>query len=408
VSAAVCRCCNSGALDEILDLGNMPLADRLVPTGLSNIVREPRYPLMVVFCPNCALVQLTHRVPAEELFLENYPYYSSFSPQLLEHARRHAEALVENRVLDGSSFVVEVASNDGYLLRNLVQRGIRVLGIDPAEGPAAAAQQINVPTLCEFFDLKTARSIADRYGKADVIFANNVLAHVGDQRDFVAGVAALLKPTGKASIEVPYVRDLLEDCEFDTIYHEHFCYFSVTSVARLLSTGGLKLNDVQRVPIHGGSLRLMVGFADDCSPAVGGMLREEHELGIDRINYYRNFRDRVITLKDALLNTLRELRGRGNRIAAYGAAAKGATLINFTGIGPDLVEYVVDRNFHKHGMSMPGQRIPIVPTERLLEDRPDYVLLLAWNFADEILAQQQQYRDAGGRFIIPVPEVRIV
>lgn len=405
--AIACRCCGERRLAEILDLGTMPLVDRLVPMG-SALETEPRYPLNVVFCPLCGLVQLTHSVLSTELFGEDYPYYSSFSPQLLAHARSHALALAEDLDLGPSSFAVEVASNDGYLLRNLVERGIPVLGIDPAPGPAAAAEAIGVPTLCRFFDLETAKSIVASRGHADVIFANNVLAHVGDQREFVAAIAILLKPTGAASIEVPYLRDLVDKSEFDTIYHEHFCYFSATALNHLFTAAGLHLNDIQRLPIHGGSLRLRVSPARDQSAAVKRILEEEHEIGLDRIEYFQTFADRVRDLKQSLLKTLTDLRGGGGRIAGYGAAAKGATLINFVGIGPELIDYIVDRNFHKHGKCMPGQRIPIVPAEHLAQDHPDFVLLLAWNFADEILRQQHAYRAAGGRFIIPVPEVRIV
>lgn len=402
-----CRCCGERRLAEILDLGMIPLVDRLMPMG-SVVEIEPRYPLNVVFCPLCGLVQLTHTVPSTELFREDYPYYSSFSPQLLAHARSHALALAKDLDLGPSSFAVEVASNDGYLLRNLTERGIPVLGIDPAPGPAAAAEAIGVPTLCRFFDLETARSIVASRGHADVIFANNVLAHVGDQREFVAAIATLLKPDGVASIEVPYLRDLVDKSEFDTIYHEHFCYFSVTALNHLFTAERLHLNDIQRVPIHGGSLRLRVSPVRGQSAELRHILEEEHDIGIDRIEYFETFAERVRDLKQSLLKTLTDLRDSGGRIAGYGAAAKGATLINFVGIGPDVVEYIADRNVHKHGKCMPGQHIPIVPAEHLADDHPDFVLLLAWNFADEILAQQHAYRAAGGRFIIPVPEVRIV
>jgi SAM-dependent methyltransferase len=402
-----CRCCRNSRFAEILDLGMMPVADRLVPADAVD-QPEPRYPLAVLLCEDCGLVQLTHAVPQHELFCNDYPYYSSFSPELLAHAREHASSLIERAKLNSSSFVAEIASNDGYLLQNVVEQGIPVLGIDPAQGPARAAEQIGVPTLCDFFDLAAAERIAAEHGKADVIIANNVLAHVADQREFVTGIATLLKSEGIASIEVPYLRDLVEKCEFDTIYHQHFCYFTVTSLCRMLGTASLHLQDIRHLRIHGGSLRLTVGFADTRSAEVERFLRDEEAIGINQREYYRSFADRVLTLKKDLLSTLTQLREEGCRIAAYGAAAKAATLLNFVGIGSDTIEYVVDRNPHKHGKYMPGRRIPIVPAEHLSQDQPDHVLLLAWNFADEIMSQQREYRAAGGRFIVPVPDVQII
>jgi len=402
-----CRCCQKSSFVEVLDLGTQPVADRLVPQSHAGLP-EPRYPLAIVLCENCGLVQLTHAVPATELFCNDYPYFSSVSPELLAHAREHALSVIDRCKLTPASFAVEIASNDGYLLRNLVERGIPVLGIDPAEGPARAAQAIGIPTLCDFFDLSAAERIVSEHGKADAVIANNVLAHVADQRELVAAIAALLKPGGAASIEVPYLRDLIEKCEFDTIYHQHFCYFSVTTAKRLFETAGLHLNDVRHLRIHGGSLRLTVGFAEGQSAAVDRYLQEEEELGLASPAYYAAFSRRVHELKRSLLSTLTQLRAEGRRIAGYGAAAKAATLLNFVGIGPDLIDYVVDRNQHKHGKYMPGGKLPILPAEHLAQDRPDDVLLLAWNFADEIVAQQEAYRTSGGRFIIPVPEVKII
>jgi SAM-dependent methyltransferase len=402
-----CRCCQGSRFAQILDLGLMPVADRLVSVTASD-EPESKYPLAVLLCEECGLVQLTHAVPPDELFCRDYPYFSSFSPELLAHAKEHADSLIDRANLGPGSFVVETASNDGYLLRNFVERGIRALGIDPADGPARAAEQIGVPTLCEFFDLAAAERIVAEHGRADVVIGNNVLAHVADQREFMAAIATLLKPDGIASIEVPYLRDLIEKCEFDTIYHQHFCYFSVTALSRLVQTAGLHLQDVSHLRIHGGSLRLTIGTADRRSENVERFLREEDEIGINRLDYYRAFESRVLALKEALFATLSGLRKEGRRIAAYGAAAKGATLLNFVGIGPELIDYIVDRNSHKHGKYMPGRRVPILPAEYLAKDRPDHVLLLAWNFADEIMSQQQEYRAAGGRFIIPVPHVQIV
>jgi SAM-dependent methyltransferase len=405
VTPARCRSCGAREPRRFLDLGQTPLADALLPSG--HAVAEERFPLAVAFCPECSLVQVTEDVSPQKLFVDNYLYFSSFSPALLEHARRHAEWLIDARSLDAGSFVVEVASNDGYLLRNFAERDIPVLGIDPAPGQAAAARSAGVPTREEFFGAQLARELrAER--PADVIVANNVMAHTPDLNSFVEGVAELLADDGLATIENAYVRDLIDRCEFDTIYHEHFCYFSCTAVERLMSRHGLHVRHVERLPIHGGSLRWHVSKQPGPREGVERLLAAEADAGLDGYDYYAAFAERVERLRRDLLALLRSLRAEGARIAAYGAAAKGATLLNYVGIDASLVDYVVDLNVHKQGLLMPGVRIPIHPPERLLEDRPEYVLLLAWNFKDEILAQQSQYRAAGGRFVMPVPEPEVV
>lgn len=406
VAGRTCRSCGAGEMESVLDLGATPLADRLVDPAVQG--EEPAFPLEVVFCPECTLVQIVETVPPEILFCDNYPYYSSFSDTLLEHSRRNVEELILDRNLDRSSFVVELASNDGYLLKNYASAGIPCLGIDPAEGPARAAEAIGVPTLRDFFSRALARELKVSGRQADIVHANNVLAHVADTNGFVEGVATLLKPGGQAVIEVPYLRELIERCEFDTIYHEHLCYFSVTSLERLFSRHGLFLQRVRPLQIHGGSLRLYVGKEPCSDPSVSAFLQAERSLGMDGIDYYHDFAARVGRVRSDLLSLLRELKGAGKRICAYGAAAKGSTLINTVGIGGDLIDYVVDRNVHKQSRCMPGQHLPIRPPEALLEDTPDYLLLLAWNFADEIMAQQQEFVRRGGRFIVPVPEPAIV
>ncbi len=402
-----CRSCGDAGLAPVLFLGKTPLADRLLTEPMLSEA-EPMFPLTLHFCANCGLVQIAECVEPEQLYCEDYPYYSSFSDALLRHSRDNVEELIERRRLGHNSLAVELASNDGYLLKNFIENGIPVLGIDPAEGPAKAAEKAGVETMCVFFTESLAEELASAGRRADVIIANNVLAHVPDLNGFVAGIGVLLKEDGVVVIEVPYVKDLIDHCEFDTIYHEHLCYFSVTALQRLFARHSLSLNDVRRLPIHGGSLRLYVGHREEVSSAVEALLAEERASGVDQIDYYKDFAQRVERIRESLLELLRGLKADGKRIAAYGAAAKGATLINYVGIDTGLIDFVVDRNTHKQGRFMPGKHLPIFPCERLVSERPDYCLLLAWNFADEIMNQQAEYIRRGGRFIVPVPRPRIL
>jgi SAM-dependent methyltransferase len=398
-----CRSCGGTDLSVFLSLGDLPLSDGLL--AADDLGRaEPRYPLDVAFCPNCALVQILETVPPEQLFGADYPYFSSFTDTLLEHSAANVRARIEEQQLDGSSLVVELASNDGYLLQYYQARGIPVLGIDPAPGPVAAARGRGIETLQAFFGRDLAARLAADGRRADVIHANNVLAHVADTNGFVAGMGMLLKEDGVAVIEAPYVKELIDRGEFDTIYHEHLCYFSVTALAQLFRRHGLSLNRVEPLEIHGGSLRLFVGRQSQADGSVGKYLQAEHASGMDRLDYYSNFSSRVERIRSDLKALLERLRRGGARIAGYGAAAKGTILLNFSGIGQEVLGFVADRNVHKQGRYIPGVRLPIASPARILEDQPDYLLILPWNFKEEIMEQQSEYRRRGGRFIVPVPE----
>jgi SAM-dependent methyltransferase len=393
-------------LKGVLTLGQLPLANRLL-THDELGAAEPSYPLDLVLCPACSLVQITETVPPEVLF-RNYAYFSSFSDGMLRHARELTAQVMASQKLRPTSLVIEIASNDGYLLKNYQAAGIPVLGIEPAVNVARVAQDKNgVPTLCKFFGRDLAAQLEGCGQQADVVHVHNVLAHVADLNGFVAGLRIVLKDSGVGIVEVPYVKDLIDNVEFDTIYHEHLCYFSLTSLSKLFARHGLTVLDVERIPMHGGSLRLFVGKSGNSSKRVQTLLNDEAAWGVDRAAFYLGFGQRVERLRHDLLALLRRLKSEGRRIAVYGASAKGSTLLNYFKIGPETIDFVVDRNTHKQGRYTPGSHLKIHSPDKLVEDRPDYVLLLSWNFAEEILAQQSAYRQRGGRFIIPIPSVKV-
>jgi SAM-dependent methyltransferase len=403
-----CRSCGAPLPPPFLELGETPVANRLLHSP-DDAVEE--YPLSVAHCPSCSLVQLAYELPAGAIFDADYPYFSSFSDVFVEHARKHVDTLIAERGLDGSSLVVELASNDGYLLKHFVERGIPVLGIEPSAGPAAAARELGVETIGEFFTESLAADLVANGRRADVIIANNVMAHVPDLNGFVAGMRTLIKDNGVITVENPSVVELIRHAEFDTVYHEHYCYFSSLAVDALMRRHGLLLSRIEPFALHGGSQRWWMTPADSpaaaVEPSAADILAAEAAEGVGTAEYYAAFGARVAGIQRDLLALLTELRGSGKRIAAYGAAAKGATLLNSGGIDTSLVDFVVDRNVHKQGRWIPGAGLPILPVEALLERKPDYLLLLAWNFADEIRAQQTEFISSGGQFILPVPEPKV-
>jgi SAM-dependent methyltransferase len=404
----LCLGCGNPLPSPFLDLGSTPLANAYLRPERAKLPEES-FPLAVAYCTNCHLVQLTGRVLPDKMF-DEYLYFSSYSDSFLNHASRMANEMIQRFGLDGTSRVLEVASNDGYLLQYFLRRGVRVLGVEPARNIAAEAARKGIPTLTCFFGTEAAAEIQARFGTADLIIGNNVLAHVPAINDFLSAAAACLKPDGAAVFEFPHIKELLDKTEFDTIYHEHVFYYSLSAVQVLAKRAGLQLFDVELQPIHGGSLRAYLQHSGwrPVAARAETMLKQERDEGLTTADHFVSFGFQVEALKRRLVHMLQQLRSSGNRLAAYGAPAKGNTLLNYCGIGPELLEFTVDRSPHKQGMLLPGSHLPILPPEELTARRPDYAVILPWNIAGEIVAQQREYLRAGGRFIVPIPEPRIL
>ena len=408
MSGPLCRSCSSPLEHTVIDFGFQPLSNGYLTEA--DVPGERTYPLHARFCGHCFLVQVDDVVAPDEIF-SDYAYFSSYADTWVDHARRFVDAAADRFALNGSSLVVEVASNDGYLLQHVVERGIPALGIEPAANVADVAVARGVPTEVRFFGLEVANDLVARRGHADLVVANNVLAHVPDLNDFIAGLAALVGEHGVMSIEVPHLLELVERLEFDTIYHEHFSYFSLLALLWSFSRHGLTIFDVERLPTHGGSLRVFAASslaAGAPSAEVKKIMNIEREASLDKPEGFASFAARSRACRDDLVGFLEDVRGEGKSVAAYGAAAKGNTLLNYAQVTTELLPYVVDRNPHKQGHLLPGSHLPIRDPAALVEDQPDYVLILPWNLSDEITEQMAVVRTWGGRFVVAVPELTVL
>ena len=404
-----CRACGGSRLRRFLSLGATPLANSFLHSP-HEFTSEPTYPLDVYFCEHCSLVQLLDVIDPEILF-RNYVYVTGTSDTIAAHNNHYAQTLVDLINLGASDLVVEIASNDGSLLKCFQQHDVKTVGIEPAENIANIARGNGIDTISHFFDSSLAQSVRESYGPAKVVIGNNVLAHVDETQDFLRGCKELLEEDGLVVIEVPYLRDLLDQLEYDTIYHEHLCYFSATTLLALCDAVGLSIVRLDRVPVHGGSLRMYAGRQDryvSHGDDVVDLAKAERDSGLTEFSRYKRFATDVKHNRRAILELLEDLRREGKSVAAYGAPAKGNTLLNYCGIDTRLVTYTVDKNPMKVGLYTPGMHLPVLPVSTLLDRHPDHMLILAWNFAEEIMEQQQSYRDRGGRFIIPIPEPKVV
>jgi hypothetical protein len=409
-SPVKCRFCKSPLQHTFVDLGMSPLCESFLKRNDLNRM-EPFYPLHVRVCSECYLVQLEEYVRPEHIFSE-YAYFSSYSESWLKHCSAYVDMITERLKLNGESLAVELASNDGYLLQYFVAKGIPALGVEPAINVAKVAEERGVRTLVEFFGIQTAKEMVRAGQSADLIIGNNVLAQVPDLNDFIGGIRILLKPQGVLTLEFPHVQRLMEQNQYDTIYHEHFSYFSLLTTEKILSRHGLTVFDVDELPTHGGSIRVYGKHTTDASKPVTDRvvkLRErELTLGLHRMETYANFAEQVRESKRSLLELLIRLRREGKSVVGYGAPGKGNTLLNYCGIRTDFLEFTVDRNPYKHGRFTPGTHIPIYPVEKIAERRPDYVLILPWNIRDEILKQLAYAREWGAKFIVPIPKARVL
>jgi 2-polyprenyl-3-methyl-5-hydroxy-6-metoxy-1,4-benzoquinol methylase len=404
-----CRFCKTSLRSTFVDLGMSPLCESYVSRDQLNQM-EPFYPLHVYVCGECFLVQLETYVSAEHIF-SDYAYFSSYSDSWVEHARVYTERMVQRFHLNPQHHVVELASNDGYLLQHFVAKGIPVLGVEPAANVAQVAVLKGVPTLVQFFGENTARQMVADGKQADLLIGNNVFAQVPDLNDFVKGMKILLKPQGVITLEFPHLMRLMEENQFDTIYHEHFSYFSFTTTVKILAAHGLTVFDVEELATHGGSLRVYGRHAEDSSQAVGERVREmffrEASSGFNDLQRYASFAEQVKETKRKLLSFLIQVKREGKSIAGYGAPGKGNTLLNYCGIRTDFLDYTVDRSPHKQGKFLPGTHIPILHPDKIKETKPDYVLILPWNLKNEIREQVAYIRGWGGRFVVPIPEAKV-
>lgn len=405
-----CRHCGNHLEHVFLDLGFAPPSNAYL-TESDLRAPETWFPLKLHVCENCWLVQTEDYSRADELFRHDYAYFSSTSSTWLEHARRYVETVRQRLALDGNSFVIEVASNDGYLLKNFVAAGIPCLGIEPTASTAAAAEALGIPVLREFFGEQMGRELASQGKQADLILGNNVYAHVPDINDFTAGLKAVLKPGGTITLEFPHLLNLIQQTQFDTVYHEHFSYLSLSTVQRIFEKAGLRVWDVEQLPTHGGSLRVFGCHAEDRRPAtaaVAALIAAEEQAGLRNLGTYRSFQSRAERIKHDLLAFLIEQKRAGKTVGAYGAAAKGNTLLNFAGVRPDLLPWVCDAAPSKQGKYLPGSHIPILHPDSLREYKPDFVLVLPWNIADEVRQQNAYVREWGGKFVLAVPALTVL